>query len=59
MGINAYPVKTPCPSLGDCEGREVVVCEWVVAHPHRSRRRGDGMGISGRGKSGKEITFEM
>jgi hypothetical protein len=32
-------MKAQCPSVG-----EVEVGEWVGAHPHRSRRRGDGIG---------------
>jgi hypothetical protein len=31
---------------------------WVGAHPHRSRRRRDGIGVSG-GEIRKGDTFEM
>jgi hypothetical protein len=46
------PGKTQCPSVGECQGREAGVGEWVREHPHRSREREDGMGIS-RGETGK------
>jgi hypothetical protein len=47
------------------QGREIKVGEmrvsgWVVEHPHRSRGREDGMGVSRRkDKPGKGITFKM
>jgi hypothetical protein len=61
MGEEALgPVKAQCSSVGEFEDREVGVGGWVVAHPHRSRRRRDGIGgFGGGGESGKEITFEM
>jgi hypothetical protein len=37
-------VKAQCPSVGEFEGREMEVGEWVGEHPHRSRKRGDGIG---------------
>ena len=47
MGGEALgPGKAQCPSVGECQGREVGVGGWVEK-PHRSRGRGDGMGISG------------
>jgi hypothetical protein len=30
-------VKPWCPSVGECEGREVGVGRWVGDSPHRSR----------------------
>ena len=30
-----------------CRGQEVGVGRWVGAHHHRSRKRVDGMGVSG------------
>jgi hypothetical protein len=38
------PLKDPSPRIGEFEGREVGVGEWVGAHPHRSRRRVNGIG---------------
>ena len=59
MGEEAVgPVKARCPSVRECEGRELGVHEWVGAHPHRSRGMANVMGGSGR-KLGKGITFEM
>jgi hypothetical protein len=34
-------VKSQSPSVGECQGSEVGVSEWVEAYPHRSRRRGN------------------
>jgi hypothetical protein len=34
-------VKAQCPSVGECEGREVGVGGYVGEHTHRRRRRGD------------------
>jgi hypothetical protein len=53
MGGEALdPVKTSCPSVGECQGGEAGVGEWVGGrlagwveeHPPRSRRRGYGIG---------------
>jgi hypothetical protein len=52
-------MKIPCPSVGEYKGREAGAGGWVGAHPYRSRRRGDGIGIFWGGESGKGITFEM
>jgi hypothetical protein len=38
-----------CPSVGECQGREAEMCGWVGEHPHRSRRREDGIGGFWRG----------
>jgi hypothetical protein len=62
MGGEALgPLKTQCPSVGEFEGGEAGVGEWVggwvVEHPHRSR--GGEMEEEGRGGPGKGITFEM
>jgi hypothetical protein len=60
MGGEALgPVKTPCPSVGECQGREAGVCGSVVELPHRSRGREDGIWGFPEGKPGKGITFEM
>jgi hypothetical protein len=45
------------PSVEEFECDEAWVDGWVGEHPHRSRRRGNGIGLS-RGM-GKGITFEM
>jgi hypothetical protein len=50
------PVKAQCPSVGECQGREVGVDGWVGEHPHRSRG-GDREFLEG--KLGKELTLEM
>ena len=50
------PVKTHCPSIGECQDRK---WEWVGEHPHRNRVRGDGIGCFPKRKPGKRITFEM
>jgi hypothetical protein len=43
MGDEALgSVKVQCPSLGECQGGEVGVGEWVGEHPHRSREKRDG-----------------
>ena len=45
MGGEALgPVKALDPSVGECEGGEAGVGEWVGEHPHRSRGRWDGIG---------------
>jgi hypothetical protein len=53
MGGEALgPVKTQCPSVGECQGNEVDMSGWVGEHPHRSKRRGYGIGgFQGRGIS--------
>jgi hypothetical protein len=38
--------KAQCPSIGKCQDREVGVGVLLGEHPHRSREREDGMGIS-------------
>ena len=48
------------PQCRGIEGGEVGLGQWVEEHPHRSRRREDGIGGSREGgKLGKGITFEM
>ena len=37
-------VKAQCPSVEECQGREVGVGGWVEEHPHRSRGREDVIG---------------
>ena len=45
MGGEALgPVKARCPSVGECQGGEVGVGEWVGEHPHRRRGRRIGEG---------------
>jgi hypothetical protein len=47
MGEEALgSVRAQCPSVRECKGGEAGVGRWVRAHPHRSRRRGDGIGGS-------------
>jgi hypothetical protein len=36
-------VKARCPSARKCKGGEPEVGGWVGAHPHKSRRKGDGI----------------
>jgi hypothetical protein len=60
MGGEALgPKKARCPSVGEFEVREVGVGGWVREHPHRSRRRDNGIGgfrEQGRGtKKGNNI----
>jgi hypothetical protein len=43
------PVKAQCPSVGECQDKEVEVGWWVGEHCHRSRGRGDGIGGFWRG----------
>jgi hypothetical protein len=46
MGWEAFgPVEAQCPSIGECQGSEAGVGEWVVEHPHRSMREGVQRGI--------------
>jgi hypothetical protein len=55
-------VKAQCPSVEECQGREVEVGGWVGKHSHRSNGRGNGIGESqggGQELLGKELTFEM
>jgi hypothetical protein len=56
--LNSQEV-TPCPSVRECQGREVGVDRWVGKHTHRSRGREDGIGKFPEGKPEKGITFEM
>jgi hypothetical protein len=54
MGGEALgPEKAQCPSVGECQDREVGVC-GLVSRGEEERSRG-----SLEGKPGKEITFEM
>ena len=46
------PVQAPCPSVGECQGRETEVFGWVGLYPNRSSDRRDGMGELGQ-KTGK------
>jgi hypothetical protein len=41
------------PQCRGIEGREVGVGRWVEEHPHRSRGRGNRIGVSRRGKTEK------
>ena len=55
MGEEAlWPEGAGCPSVGKCQGRKSGVDGWVVEHPHRSRRRGHGIGGFQRGDLEKE-----
>jgi hypothetical protein len=48
------------PQYRGIEGEELGVGGWEEEHPHRSRRREDGIGgFWEGGEPGKEITFEM
>ena len=38
------PVAAQCPSIGRCQGGEVVVGEQVEEHPHGGKGRGDKFG---------------
>jgi hypothetical protein len=61
LGINGRrgPWSYECPSIGECQGGEVGIGEWVGEHPHRSSGRGGRIeGFCG-GKPGKGITLEM
>ena len=43
IGGEAFgPVKTPCPSVGECKGAEVGVGGHVGEHPHRGSSEGRG-----------------
>ena len=46
MGEALGPVKTPCPSVGVCQGGKAGVGRWVEEHPHRTRGRGYNRGGS-------------
>jgi hypothetical protein len=48
-GETLGPVKAQCPSVGECQGREVGVGRWVREYPHRSRGRGEEIGCFHRG----------
>jgi hypothetical protein len=44
MGGEALgPVKAQWPSVGECQGWEAGIGGWVGEHPHRSRRKADGI----------------
>jgi hypothetical protein len=60
MGGEALgPGKTPCPSVGKCQGGQVGVGWQVGEHPHRSRGRGVWDEVFAEGKLGKGLTLEM
>ena len=61
MGEEAVgPMKALCPSVGECEGREVGVGGWLTVCPHKSKLRGNGIaGFWNVELSRKGITFEM
>ena len=42
-GGDLGPVKARCPSVGECQNREVGVVGWVSEYPHRSKGKGDGI----------------
>jgi hypothetical protein len=45
MGGEALgPVKTQCPSVGECQGGEAGVGGWVGVHLHKSSGMGDDIG---------------
>jgi hypothetical protein len=46
------------PNVGEFQGSDVRMDEWVGKHSHRSRGREDQIG-SFRGLQGKGITFEI
>jgi hypothetical protein len=43
------PMKVQFPSVEEFEGREVGVGGWMGLHPHRSRKRVNGLWSSGDG----------
>ena len=43
------PVKAQCPSVGECQGREIGMGRWVREHHHRNRGRGNGIRMFWRG----------
>ena len=47
-------VNAQCPSVGECEGREAGVAEWMGAHLHRTRRRGEEIGDFWEGNQERE-----
>jgi hypothetical protein len=47
------------PQCRVIEGRGAADVGWVEEYSHRRRGIGNGMGVFGRGKSGRGITFEM
>ena len=50
MGGEAFgPVKARCRSVVECQGGEAGVGRWVGEHPHRSRGKGNGIGVLKRG----------
>jgi hypothetical protein len=51
-------VKAPCPSVGECQGREVGVGGWVGGGTLSWKQEGWDRGFPG-GKPGKGMTFEM
>ena len=51
-------MKAPCPSVGECQGREVGVTGCVGEHPYISKGRGMYREFLER-KPEKRITFEM
>jgi hypothetical protein len=60
MGGEAIgPVKAQCPSVGEYQDVEAGVGRWEEEHPHKSRRRADGIGGFLWGGLGKGLTFEM
>ena len=59
MGREALgPVKAQCPSVGECQGREVGVGRWVGSTLIEAGGGGWYMGFL-EGKPRKGITFEM
>jgi hypothetical protein len=60
MGEEALsPVKARFPRVGEWEIREVGMGEWEEHTLIEAGGRGWDRGVSGRGKLGKGITFEM
>jgi hypothetical protein len=49
QGEALRPVKARCRIVGECQGGELGVGEWVGEHSHRSSRMGCGTGGFQRG----------
>jgi hypothetical protein len=45
-GAALGPEGVQCPSVGEYQGRRTGVDGWVGEHPHKSRVREDGTGVS-------------
>jgi len=57
-GETLGPGEAQCPSIGEDQGGEIIVGEWVGEHPWRSRGRRDGIRCF-QGKLGKRIALKF